>query len=133
MACSWSRGALLQERARAEVDESCIFEERNRHSGLIVARQKPFQPSNSFRCEQDVTANGAHLSRNVVDDHDPPADARGVDHFSFFVLPRASANGALHEVILLRVGATHFGGLGKYAVMIISIGWSVVHTTWIGR
>jgi hypothetical protein len=46
----------------------------------------------------------------------------GMHNFSLFVVSLASFETAFHGEGVLSVGDVHFGGLGSYTVMMISVG-----------
>lgn len=94
-------------------------------SGVLVQRDFARRPSGGtqqqldvaycLRAEQHVTADGAHLCRNPVNDDDAAILADGVRHKFRFTIIRTSGNSALLSV-LLWIGVVHLGGFGSCTV-----------------
>jgi len=79
--------------------------------------------------QEHVAADVADLRGYLVDDHDPPAVADGVQNPTVFIVSGTTLDCTLHVTRPRFLGVDHFGGFGSYTVMITSIGLAVVQTT----
>jgi hypothetical protein len=81
--------------------------------GLGQTGEKSLDAPDCLRLKQNVAANAADFGGHVVDDDNAAVVADGVEDGLGFVFAGASRNGAFHGWLLLCVGETHFGGLGR--------------------
>jgi len=80
-----------------------------------------------YGLSKHVTADGAHVCWNPVNDDDAAIVADGVRHKPRLTITRTTGNSALHST-LLWIGVIHLGGFGSYTVIITKTGCAVVHT-----
>jgi len=75
--------------------------------------QKLFDAVNGFRSEQNISANGAHFRRHVIDYDDLPSATDRVNNLPVLIPARASLDATFHGFSSLLSGVTHLGGLGS--------------------